>query len=93
MLLDDRPLFHLARMLVPVFCTAGIRAKPPGLKAHLGYWLATLRAEGSSVLGGHVLNRVFVAIRFDGAYGNVYLLRDFFEPNPGSPHLLYLYFL
>jgi hypothetical protein len=62
MLLDDRPLFHLVRMLVPVFCTAGIRAKPPGLKMHLGYWQAALWAEGSIALGGYILNGVFVAI-------------------------------
>ena len=80
-------------MLVPVFDTTGIRAKPSGLKSHLGYWPATLRAERHIVLRGHVLNGVFVAISFNCAYGNVYLLRDFFEPNPGSPHLLYLYFL
>ena len=78
---------------MPVLNTARIRAEAPRLKAHLGHRLATLWAKNTSDLIGRIENSVTVAIRFDCVYGNTHLVRDFIEPNPGSPHLFYLSFL
>ena len=78
---------------MPVLNTARIRAETPRPKAHAGHRLATLWAARTSDLIGRIENSVTVAIRFDCAYGNVHLVRDFIEANPGGPHFLDLSFL
>ena len=78
---------------MPVLNAARIRAEAPRLEAHPGHRLATLWAARTSDLIGRIENSVTVAIRFDCAYRNTYLLRDFIEPNPGGPHFLDLSFL
>ena len=78
---------------MPVLNAAGIRAEAPRLKAHLWHRLATLWAARTSDLIGRIENSVTVAIRFDCTYGNVHVVRDFIEANPGGPHFLDLSFL
>ena len=78
---------------MPVLNATRIRAEAPRLKAHPRHRLATLWAARTSDLIGRIENSVTVAIRFDCAYGNVHLVRDFIEPNPGGPHFLDLSFL